>query len=67
MNFSPFLAAAEAAPAGGAELGQVVVATLAIGVLTAVLAVLGLLHRAGRVHLLDRLSMVLGRHTGLPG
>jgi hypothetical protein len=59
--------AADTAPAGGAELGQVVGATLAITVLTAGLAFLGLRHRAGRVQLLDRLSTAMGRHTGLPG
>jgi hypothetical protein len=67
MNFSPLFAAAEAAPAGGAELGQVVAATLAITLLTAVLGALGLLHRAGRIHVLGRLSTAMGRHTGLPG
>src|SRR5215213_1647082 len=61
------LATAAAPPAGGAELGQVVGATLAITVLTAALAVLGLRHRAGRVRWLDRLSTAMGRHTGLPG
>src|SRR5215207_3055912 len=61
------LATAAAPPAGGAELGQVVGATLAITVLTAALAVLGLRHRAGRIHVLERLSTLMGRHTGLPG
>jgi hypothetical protein len=59
--------AADAAPAGGAELSQVVVATAAVTFLTAVLAALGLLHRAGRVQVLERASIALGRHTGLPG
>lgn len=67
MNFFLMLAADTAPPAGGAELGQVVIATAAISFLTTVLVVLGLLHRAGRVQLLDRVSTVLGRHTGLPG
>src|SRR5215218_5874502 len=61
------LAADTAPPAGGAELGQVVVATAAITFLTAVLVALGLRHRAGRIQVLDRLSTVMGRHTGLPG
>src|SRR5215218_4924452 len=61
------LAAATAPPAGGAELGQVVGATLAITILTAALAVLGLRHRAGRLQALDRLSTAMGRQTGLPG
>jgi hypothetical protein len=66
MNFFSSLATA-APPAGGAELGQVVIATLAITLLTAVLVVLGLMHRAGRIHVLERLGTALGRHTGLPG
>jgi hypothetical protein len=61
------LATAAAAPAGGAALGQVAAATLAVSALTAVLAVVGLRHRAGRVRWLDRLSGALGRHTDLPG
>lgn len=66
MNFFLTLAA-DPAPAGGAELGQVALATTAISFLTVLLVAIGLLHRAGRIHVLDRLSTALGRHTGLPG
>jgi hypothetical protein len=61
------LAAASPPPAGGAELGQVAGATIAVSVLTALLVAVGLRHRAGRIQLLDRLGTALGRHTGLPG
>jgi hypothetical protein len=59
--------AADTAPAGGAALGQVAAATIAVSLLTAALAVLGLRHRAGHVQVLDRLGIAMGRHTGLPG
>ena len=62
-----FLAKADA-PAGGAELFQVVVATGGALVMTAVLLVLGLGHRAGRVPLLrwaDEVSRKVGGN--LPG
>jgi len=67
MNSFLTLAAAAAPPAGGAELGQVAGATIAVSALTAVLLMLGLRHRAGRLHLLERAGTALGRHTGLPG
>jgi hypothetical protein len=62
------LAQAEPAPAGGAELFQVVVATGGALVLTAALLVVGLGHRSGRIGLLrwaDSLSRRLG--DDLPG
>jgi len=62
------LAQAESAPAGGAELLQVALATGGAIVLTAVLLVVGLGHRSGRIGLLrwaDGLSRRLG--GDLPG
>ena len=62
------LAQAEAAPAGGAEIAQVVIATGGALVLTTVLLVVGLGHRTGRIGVLnwaDRISRRLG--GDLPG
>jgi hypothetical protein len=59
--------AAASPPAGGAELGQVVGATLAACVLTAALVALGLGHRSGRVAVLGRWSKLSTRLSGLPG
>src|SRR5687768_728956 len=62
------LAQADAAPAGGAEIFQVVVATGGALLLTAVLLVVGLGHRSGRIGLLrwaDEISRRVG--SGLPG
>lgn len=58
---------AEAAPAGGAALDQVAGVTLAVTLFTALLVVLGLGHRSGRVQVLERVSGALGRFSGLPG
>ena len=66
-SFLP-LAQAESAPAGGAEILQVVVATGGALLLTAGLLVVGLGHRSGRIGLLnwaDRMSRRLG--GDLPG
>ncbi|MBW8482566.1 hypothetical protein [Actinomadura parmotrematis] len=66
---APLLGAAGNRPAGGAALGQVIGASVAAAVLTAVLLVLGWGHRSGRITLLGRLAALsergLGR--GLPG
>ncbi len=61
------LATADAAPAGGAALGQVAGMTAAMSLLTFALLWLGLGHRAGRVHVLERVSGRLARLSGLPG
>jgi hypothetical protein len=54
-------------PAGGAALGEVIVATTAAMVVTAVLLVLGLGHRTGRVALLGRMAAFAQRQSGMPG
>ena len=62
------LAQAESAPAGGAELVQVVIATGGALILTVALLVIGLGHRSGRIGLLrwaDELSRRVGGN--LPG
>ena len=65
-NLGTLLAAASP-PAGGAELGQIVIATVAAVIVTAALLYLGLGHRSGRVHVLQRLADRGERITGLPG
>ena len=61
-------AATDTAPAaGGAAIGQVVIATLGAIVATSILLVLGIGHRTGRVSLLGRVSGRVEQLTGLPG
>src|SRR5687768_2845550 len=62
-----FLAQAESAPAGGAALDQVILATAGAMLLTAALVYLGLGHRSGRVPYLGRLAGFSERVSGLPG
>lgn len=59
--------ASAASPAGGAELGQVVIATLGGMLATAVLLVLVAGHRTGRLTVFSRLAAVAERATGMPG
>jgi hypothetical protein len=61
------LAAAAAPPAGGAELGQIVIATVAATIVTAALLYLGLGHRSGRVKILQRLAGHAEKTSGFPG
>ncbi len=62
------LAVQEAAPpAGGAELAQVVLASLAATLLTAALLYYGLGHRSGRVATLGRVAGAFERRSGMPG
>jgi hypothetical protein len=58
---------AAAPPAGGAELGQVVIASLAATLVTIVLLYLGFGHRSGRVKLLERWAARAERLAGMPG
>jgi hypothetical protein len=59
--------AADTRPAGGAELAQVVGASVAASLLVAALLVLGLGHRSGRVPHLGRWAARASRLSGLPG
>jgi hypothetical protein len=61
------LVAAASPPAGGAELGQIVIATVAAMIVTAALLYLGLGHRSGRVTILQRLADRSERLSGFPG
>jgi hypothetical protein len=67
MNFFGTLLAAAAAPAGGAEIGQIVIATTAATIVTCALLYLGLGHRSGRVQVLQRLADFGERRSGMPG
>ncbi len=57
----------EAPPAGGAAIGQVILATAGAMVLTAALLYFGLGHRSGKVPYLGRLANFSERVSGLPG
>jgi hypothetical protein len=68
MNFDfATVFAAAARPAGGAEIGQIVIATTAATIVTAALLYLGLGHRSGRVKILQRLADHSERTSGMPG
>ncbi len=54
-------------PAGGAALGEVFGATLAVGLVTAALLALGWAHRTRRTTVLGDAADRLGRPLGLPG
>jgi hypothetical protein len=59
-------AAAEAKPAGGAAIGQIVIATVAANVIAGVLAYVGMAYRAGRPTPLQPLARFSERVSGLP-
>ncbi|HEY5942517.1 MAG TPA: hypothetical protein VIT89_06645 [Solirubrobacterales bacterium] len=68
MNFTfQLLAAAAAPPAAGAEIAQIVIATVAATIVTCGLLYLGFGHRSGRVKVLQRLADHGERTTGMPG
>src|SRR3954451_9976452 len=58
---------AAAAPAGGAALDQVAIATVGATVATGVLLFTFAAHRAGRIRWLGRLSEWAAGQTGVPG
>jgi hypothetical protein len=57
---------AQADPAGGAAIGEVVLATGGALIATSLLFALGLSHRAGKTQLLERWAGFAGRVGGLP-
>jgi hypothetical protein len=59
-------AAAEAPPAGGAAIGQIVIATVAANVIAGGLAWVGMRYRAGRPSPLNPLAKFSERVSGLP-
>ncbi len=66
MIATTLAAAADTAPAGGAAIGEIVLATLGATVITAALVLLGWAHRTGRTSLLRRPAEATARATGLP-
>jgi hypothetical protein len=67
IGFATVSAAASAPPAGGAEIGQIVIATVAATIVTAALLYLGLGHRSGRTQILQRLADHSEKASGFPG
>ena len=67
MNFMPTLIAQGTEPAGGAAIGEIVIATLGAGLVTAALLIFGIGHRTGRIGTLGRLAAFSARVSGLPG
>jgi hypothetical protein len=63
----PLLQVAGSPPAGGAALGEVIGATAGAGVLTALLLVLAVGHRTGRLSFLAHAAAFAERRSGLPG
>src|SRR5881394_1962202 len=61
------LAATSAPPAGGAAIGQVIIATAFAGLATTLLVWVVSRHRQGRTELLQRLSDLSARIGGIPG
>jgi hypothetical protein len=67
INLATISAAASAPPAGGAEIGQIVIATVAATIVTAALLYLGLGHRSGRTQIVQRLADHSEKASGFPG
>jgi hypothetical protein len=67
LDFATISAAASAPPAGGAEIGQIAIATVAATIVTAALLYLGLGHRSGRTQILQRLADHGEKASGFPG
>ena len=65
IDFATVIAAAP--PAGGAEIGQIAIATVAATIVTAALLYLGLGHRSGRTQILQRLADHSEKASGFPG
>src|SRR5215207_4193827 len=66
MDFTLFAqAAGESPPAGGASIGQIVIATTAATLVTAALLYIGMGHRNGKVALLGNLGAFSERVSGL--
>src|SRR3954452_21840695 len=66
IHFATLLAATPP-PAGGAEIAQIMIATVAATIVTCALLFLGFGHRSGRTRILQRLADHGERASGLPG
>ncbi len=64
-----FISAADpvTAPAGGAEIGQVIGLSIAAGIVTSILLVIAWAHRTHRIEWFQKLGERLGARTGEPG
>ncbi len=62
----PLLAAETVAPAGGAAMKEVIIATILGGVCFGSVVLLALGHRAGKITFLERIGQFIGKQTGLP-
>jgi hypothetical protein len=69
LGATPALAASEpgSQPAGGAAIAEIAIATVAAGIVTTALLVLGMGHRSGRVPWLGQAARLSERISGLPG
>ncbi|HEX6387891.1 MAG TPA: hypothetical protein VFZ89_00535, partial [Solirubrobacteraceae bacterium] len=59
-------AASDSAPAGGAAISEIVIATAGAGIITTVLLFIGLAHRNGRITWLRRLGDFFAARSGMP-
>jgi hypothetical protein len=66
MNFMPTFFAQGTEPAGGAALGEILIATFGAGIVTLALLVFGFGHRTGRIGTLEKLGRFSERMSGLP-
>jgi hypothetical protein len=60
------IAAGDSAPAGGAAISEIVIATAGASVITIVLLLVGLGHRSGRITWLRRLGDFFAARSGMP-
>src|SRR4051794_41858532 len=67
LTLATISAAAPPPPAGGAEIGQIAIATVAATIVTAALLYLGFGHRSGRTQVLQRLADHGEKASGFPG
>src|SRR5688500_376090 len=54
-------------PSGGAAIGEIVIATVGAGVITAAMVAIVLGHRTGKLPQVGRLSAFAERNSGIPG
>jgi hypothetical protein len=67
MRLDALLQIAKSAPAGGAETGEALLATAGALVITAVMLVIVVGHRTGRIRLVSRVAAFAERSSGIPG
>jgi hypothetical protein len=67
MALSAIQFAAAQPPSGGAAIGEIVIATVGAGVITAVMVAIVLGHRTGRLPQIGRIADFAERNSGIPG